>query len=367
MAEYIEAQKELEGARVRQLNAEKDYQAQLDVTTQKEEAVKKAYEDYLYAMESGADHYAVEYAAQMYALAQQAFEGETELLGKKKTAYDEAEDDFYNYTNTIIDYETAQQLSAEGNYTAVKDILLKKGEAFGDYSAEVDEETARVLNTLELEAITAGEKAKKFKREFEAGSSNYTEEMVKEAEEGYEEALSKFSTAYTDAFGLGESFGQGIADGIKIKNGAVGAAAIAQIRAAVNAAKKEAEINSPSKKTMKVGEGLGEGAEVGIEKKTPDIKRAASDQMSAILDSYRARESNAQQALRNVAEQQAARTTAGQMTAATANSGMLDQILSTLREGQVLLLDGDTLVGGTANKMDSNLGQLRVLTERGAR
>lgn len=47
-------------------------------------------------------------------------------------------------------------------------------------------------------------------------------------------------------------------------------------------------------------------------------------------------------------------------------SGKLDAILAAIKQGQILILDGKTLVGATAGKMDSALGQRRELTARGA-
>jgi Na+-transporting NADH:ubiquinone oxidoreductase subunit NqrA len=52
-----------------------------------------------------------------------------------------------------------------------------------------------------------------------------------------------------------------------------------------------------------------------------------------------------------------------------AESGLgakLDRILAAIERGQVLMIDGDALVGATANKMDNKLGQRRVLAARGA-
>ena len=365
MADYIAAQKEIAAANKAMTDTERDYKAQVDETFNARAAYVEAYEAWQQSMESG-DHYAVEYAAAQLMLAQSAWEEEVEILNDKEAKYNEAKANYQNYSDTIIDYETAQRFAAEGNYEAVKDILLNKGEIYGDYGDTVDAETARVLDTLEMEAILAGEKAKKFKEEFEAGSDGYTEEMVTEAEEGYKEALDKFATAYSDAYGLGEDFGQGLADGIKIKNGAVGAAAIAQIREAVKAAKKEAEINSPSKKTMAIGEGMGEGAEVGLEHTTKDVKRAATDQAAAILDAYSAQELAGQRALRNVADQQAARQITTQMNAAASNAPMLEKILTAIEKGQLITIDGEALVGATASRMDSALGNRRTLASRGA-
>ena len=47
-------------------------------------------------------------------------------------------------------------------------------------------------------------------------------------------------------------------------------------------------------------------------------------------------------------------------------SQKLDQILNALLRGQVIMLDGKTLVGSTAIRYDNELGQRRVLAERGA-
>lgn len=47
--------------------------------------------------------------------------------------------------------------------------------------------------------------------------------------------------------------------------------------------------------------------------------------------------------------------------------GKLDRILEAIAAGQVLLLDGDALVGATADRMDNALGQRRALAARGAR
>jgi hypothetical protein len=44
----------------------------------------------------------------------------------------------------------------------------------------------------------------------------------------------------------------------------------------------------------------------------------------------------------------------------------LDQIYKAIKSGQVIMLDGKTLVGSTAVRYDNELGQRRVLAERGA-
>ncbi len=365
-ADYVKAiQDETDAWNNAQLK-QKDYQAQLEKTKAAEDAYNSTYQTYLDLLKEG-NTSAAQGILNTVAIRKSEWEKEQGILAEKKTAYEESQAHYNGLQETILNYEKAQGDALQGNYQTAIDIFAKKGQLHTDYADTVDEVTAQVLAKLQKEAEDAAIKAELTKENFEKGVAGYTKEMVEEAEQGYQEALGKFASAYSDAYGLGEDFGQGLADGIKIKNGAVGAAAIAQIREAVNAARKEAEINSPSKKTIRIGEGFGEGTEVGIEKKTKDVERAASNQAGAVLDAYRAQEVNAQKALRGVAEQQTARQTAGQMTAATANSGVFDAILAAIKEGQILLLDGDAVVGGTANKMDSQLGRLRVLAARGAR
>ncbi len=44
----------------------------------------------------------------------------------------------------------------------------------------------------------------------------------------------------------------------------------------------------------------------------------------------------------------------------------LDKILTAIERGQVLMLDGDALVGGTVDRYDAVMGQRRMLAARGA-
>ena len=68
-----------------------------------------------------------------------------------------------------------------------------------------------------------------------------------------------------------------------------------------------------------------------------------------------------------VLERRVAHTFNGAETTPAAGLGeKLDQILTAIKRGQVIMLDGKTLVGSTAGSYDRELGQRRLLTERGA-
>lgn len=344
---------------------EQDYQQQLGITQQKEKEYTEARAAWQQAMESG-DHYAIQYANDRLLAAQGAWEKEQGILTDKKSKYDQAAQDYGLLYNTISTYEEAQAAALEGNAKKAVDLLAKKGGAYGTYSDKVDTETAKVLDTLYKEAIDAGLEAERTKTNFENGVDGYTKEMVAEAEENYKKAMGEFETAYADAESVGEDLSAGMTAGAENNRPSLIEKARSLVSGFLEAARKAADSHSPSRKAIAIFEDIGEGAEIGVENKTPDVAKAGAKQATAVLDAYSAQEVNAQKALRSVAEQQAAQQTAGQMAAASTNGPMLEKILAAIEKGQIITLDGDALVGATANKMDNALGRRRALASRGA-
>lgn len=368
-AEYI-ASIQAETTLLEGLNlAEKDYQAQLDnVKTKEEELAVKRNELYKQQMEVIKGNRLTvdaDLAAEVQGREIQ-LKAEKDILAEKEQAYNDAAVAYGENAMMIENYDDAQTAALEGNYGVVKDLLVGKGKVFGNYSEKVDDETAEVLDTLYKEAIDAGIEAERMKKNFENGVEGYTEEMVKEAEQGYEDALDEYANAYADAEGVGEDLGDGLKDGMESKRFNLLAKAKSLVSGIITAMKKEADSNSPSKKTMSFGEDIGEGAEIGIENKTKDVAKAAQRQVGAVLDAYRTEEAEGQTLLRNLAESQSTRQVASRMAAAGANSEVLGKILEAIERGQILTIDSSKLVGATAGKMDNTLGQRRVLVERGA-
>ena len=368
-ADYVAALQEESKALENLVLAEQDYRDQLSLTQQKEAEYyeeKARLEGYQKErMEANDAAGAAVYSAKLLRLDSE-MQKIWDQTDEKKNAYDQAAQDYSLYRDTIVNYEEAQTAALEGNYQKAIDILAKKGGVYGTYSDKVDEETAQVLNTLKKEAIDAGLKAKLIKSNFEKGVDGYTEEMVKEAETNYNKALDEFANAYADAESVGEDMTAGMTAGAENKRSSLLSKARSLVAGFLSAARKEADSHSPSRKAIAIFEDIGEGAEIGVENKTADVAKAGSDQAAAVLDAYREQEVNAQRALRNVAEQQTARQASGQMTAANANTGVLEAILAAIEKGQVLTIDGETLVGATAAKMDNALGSRRALSARGA-
>lgn len=364
-ADYVAAIQN-EAAALENLNLkEQDYQNQKIAVQQAEEEYLKWKEIYNQALQDG-DYKTAQFAQANLANADVNLQKEKGLLEEKKTAYDQAATDYASYYNTIATYEEAQAAALSGNYEKAVDLLARKGGAYGTYSDKVDEETRKVLDTLFKEAIDAGLEAERTKRNFENGVDGYTEEMVKEAEKNYEKAMGEFENAYADAEGVGEDLTDGMTAGAENNRASLLEKARSLVSGFLAAAREAADSHSPSRKAIKIFEDIGEGAEIGVENKTPDVAKAGAKQASAILDAYSAQELAGQRALRSVADQQAARQATIQTAATASHASMLEKILAAIQEGQVLALDGDTLVGATANRMDTALGQRRTLASRGA-
>lgn len=126
--------------------------------------------------------------------------------------------------------------------------------------------------------------------------------------------------------------------------------------------KKFFGIKSPSRVFKnEVGKMLAVGLAEGIE----DNAKAPLDAMSALSGDLlgEADQMNGLTIERRLNSTFAPPETAGGNTGLLAK---LDKILAAIEAGQILALDGDAIVGATANKMDSALGRRRALAARGA-
>ena len=368
-ADYVAAVQAEADALDRVRNAEQELLAQKEYYTQREgEIAQERIEIQAKldaAREAGNTREEQLYTAQLFRL-DGLLAAEQQNLADKQAAYDEAAVQYGEYHTTILNYQDAEEAALAGNYDTVKQLLIKKGDAHGNYSEKVDEETAKVLDTLYEEAVQAGVEAAQTKKNFEAGIKGYTKDMVDEAEEGYKDALDAYANAYADAESVGEDLGEGLKNGMENKRTSLYTKAKNLVTGVISAMRAAADSHSPARKTIAFGEDMGEGTVIGMDNKVPDLKKAANRQAAAILDTFSDQEVAGQTALRRVADQQAARTTTAQMSAAGATAPVLEKILAAIERGQVILLDGKQLIGSTAAGYDSTLGQRRALVKRGA-
>lgn len=368
-ADYVKALQEEAGAMEAVELAQKDYDAQLALTNQKyEEYVAKQVEladDLEQARKEGNDREMIRIQGTIGAYGM-AWEEEKKILEGKKAALEEAEGNYQNYRDTILNFEDAQVAALEGSYQEAQDILLGKTNAYEDYSASIDLETAKVLKTLADEAIRAGIEAQKFNKNWEKGTDGVFQTLVTDADDVYAEALSKFANAYADAMGVGSDFGDGLSDGLDSRRQTFLQKAAGMISSAISAMRQAADSHSPSRKTMALSEDLGDGSVIGIEKSTPKVVAAAKKQTNAVLAAYSG------EAAFSVATLSATQLSAvsARGSAAPGLSGgnveaLLTQILHKLDLG--VYLDGKTLVGKLAGQMDTELGLIQASKMRGVR
>jgi phage-related minor tail protein len=369
-AQYVEALQAREEAWQSLSNTERDYiNTKEELTAKEQELAQKRLEYDTWVAEGYAFNNTWEAQERVEALAEmeEAVEAEKLKLEEKKTAYDAAAADYAGYTQQIMDYENAQTAVMEGNYQKAVDILAGKGATYEEFTGVVDDETAKVLAKLKQEAIDAGLAAADTKQKFEDGVEGYTEDMVKEAEAGYQSSMDAFATAYDDAVPVGEDIGSGLADGMENKR----QSAISKVKSIVNgiiaAARKAADSHSPSRKMIDFGEDMGEGTEIGLENRAKNLLATARNQVNDLMSTYAdAGEDIGQTAFTNVSRQTANREAQAYQSALNGNADKLDKILKAIERGQVLTIDGKQLVGHTAALYDNELGRRRALAARGA-
>lgn len=122
-------------------------------------------------------------------------------------------------------------------------------------------------------------------------------------------------------------------------------------------------VNSPSKETAWIGEMLDRGLAAGVQDNARDPIKAMQRVSAGVLDAA-AGDLDGLQLSRSVS-----RSTSPAVTYGAADGGLgakLDKILAAIERGQVLTIDGDQLVGATAARYDTTLGQRRALAARGA-
>ena len=120
-------------------------------------------------------------------------------------------------------------------------------------------------------------------------------------------------------------------------------------------------VNSPSKETAWIGEMLDEGMAQGVEKNA-DAPIRAMDQLSSEM--LTAASGDGVTLERKIHNTFGAAEPVNAFTDGL--SSKLDLIYKAILGGQVIMLDGKALVGSTAARYDTELGQRRVLAERGA-
>lgn len=343
------------------LHSYMDKTAERDVLMQEVKELNREYEEAFFAWEKAE-------AGERLLAKIEELKVVQESLNGQKDAYNNSKETLQGYYDTIGQYETANIQMLEGNTEEASKILSDLGYYYDEYAADVGYASDEVQNRWEMDAIDAGIKAEHIKENWEKGIDGYTEEQVLEAEKAYEEMLEAYADAHKDAEGVGEDLTAGLGQGMDSKKTSLFSKAKGIVSGIISAFREAADSHSPSRKMIDFGEDMGEGADIGLENKTKDMLSTARKQVRGLLDAYQDEGEEASlQALRGVSTQATSRSSQFLQSFADNNGSKLDKILAAIERGQVLVLDGDAVVGGTADRMNRKLGQDRELVARGAK
>lgn len=184
--------------------------------------------------------------------------------------------------NTVnrVDSEFSQMQSDTQRSTSQMMNALQKGIQQGTSSAvsaadNASKQVADHFSSAKGDAQQAGRSmsGEHFTNGIKSGTSN----AVAAADSASKQVADHFSSANGDAYNAGLSMSQGFANGISAGRSSAVNAARDVARAAVNAAKAEAQINSPSKVMKEVGGYFTEGLALGILDKKDDAIEAAEE------------------------------------------------------------------------------------------
>lgn len=222
--------------------------------------------------------------------------------------------------------------------TSVTQTMTSMAEAVAQAMTSMAEAITQAMTAM-VEAVTAG-----------------MDQAVAAAEAGAEGIVSAVSGLYDSMYSAGQSAGEGLAAGLNSMQGAVSAAAAALASAANVAAQAAFVINSPSKVWRGFGYSAGEGLVDGFDGSQRSVKKSATRLAVAGLPSiapFSGRSSHV--------------SVSGNVSATQQNAELkseLSQIKTAIKEGQVIMLDGNTWVGATVDRIDTALGNNQSLGGR---
>ena len=230
-----------------------------------------------------------------------------------------------DYTDTITRYEAAMVANIEGNTALIEDILTGQVELYEDKNGEMVQaakdtapkmnEAGKQIPKAEADGINANsqkpvEATKNIANQLPGAASSKNGE-IRQAGQGISSALGSGITggsgAAKGAYGrmissianrgisaaemgalilTGKQMGEGIDRGLSQKMRETAKKVTRLILDLIAKMNKAAQVNSPSKLTMKTGEALGEGLGLGIDKSTGFAVKQAERQANAVLGAY---------------------------------------------------------------------------------
>lgn len=334
--------------------------------------------------------------AQINTLTESMKASEDAYLSEKAILEDEQEDYelqkkvVEDYYKDIAAYENASVMLKQGKTEEAIDLLMSMGKAYTDVGNLANDGTETQMSALrslveqaqmqvdEIEKMLAEadeENKAVYERQLEAAKKHLSDVTVeyeragKVAASNFADALESGQATVQDAMNyvtdaskydldlsgfedIGAMMAEGISSGFTRERSLAKNTATTFVRGLLGATQEAADINSPSELfASEVGEYLPEGVAVGVERK----KKVAIDSVENMVGLMTSSGNNK------------ATNTGATATAVFDVSAVvekLNQLIGVMTQ-QRIYLNGDVLVGELAPAMNTELGNLSTLTERG--
>ena len=182
---------------------------------------------------------------------------------------------------------------------AYADGVKGKSGAAEDAGASVSDSAVKGLGSSEGDA---GNEGRKTGTQFSGGIDSQKGKAKQAGLDAGDAAVKGLISAKTAASAGGQSIGGafalGVPKGITPYIATIKASAVSMVNKALEAARKAADVNSPSKKTRDlVGKPLAEGIAVGFEKGAPDAARRAANATNSIIEKMKSQTASAAERL----------------------------------------------------------------------
>lgn len=338
--------------------AEKDYQAQMQET-------EAARERNLDAMANGDRQQQINAAATLREMQR--------IEEQKRQAWLQSVADFGACKAEESKYQAASAAAYRRDYERVEQILDDAGYAHEELADIIKDSLDKSSSKLANSAVEAAVYAKYLRTNFENGVAGFTEPMVQEAEEAAAELWKQLSKTPDKALKFGQDVGDGMVKGMESKRKSVYDTAESIANGMFRRLRAVTQTHSPSRRMEGVFRDIWAGAEVGTEKSEKPILAHTQDLAEKLLNIDAAARMPALALQRITQQDQAARAAAYQAAFAVPGtplgdlSAKLDLILAAIDRGQIIALDGDKIVGGTAERMNAELGLISAGNTRNVR
>lgn len=338
--------------------AEKDYQAQMQETD-------AARQRNLAAMANGDRQQQLNAAATLREMQR--------IEEQKRQAWLQSVADFGACKAEESKYEAASVAAMSRDYERVEQILDDAGYAHEELADIIKDSLDKSSSELANSAVEAAVYAKYLRTNFENGVAGFTEPMVQEAEEAAAELWKQLSKTPDKALKFGQDVGDGMVKGMESKRKSVYDTAESIANGMFRRLRAVTQTHSPSRRMEGVFRDIWAGAEVGTEKSEKPILAHTQDLAEKLLNIDAAARMPALALQRITQQDQAARAAAYQAAFAVPGtplgdlSAKLDLILAAIDRGQIIALDGDQIVGGTVDRVNSRLGLISTENSRNVR